>query len=162
MQIKFSWDFNSLKQLLPNVIKGSQRRLGEPLLESVKKEISIGKSPVDGETRFRGYSDGYITSIKRGLGSRYGKRPRPVNLNLTGKMLASGTTKPVENGIEVSFKDKKAEYHNDMGAGKSKVIRRLLPTRPGETFSRTIWKKVNKFIQDEIISKAVALANGKR
>jgi hypothetical protein len=41
----------------------------------------------------------------------------------------------------VWFSDKKAKYHNDEGAGKSKVIRRMLP-KDGEDFSRNIQNKI--------------------
>jgi hypothetical protein len=47
------------------------------------------------------------------------------------------------NGVAwVGFADKKAIYHDKLGAGKSKVIRRLLPTRQGEKFISNIDKDI--------------------
>ena len=40
------------------------------------------------------------------------------------------------------FNDKLADIHNRRGAGKSKVVRRLLPDKQGERFNRTIEKKI--------------------
>jgi hypothetical protein len=83
-----------------------------------------------------------------------------VNLYLTGKMMASANSKPVgEDGVSVGFSDKKAEYHNETGAGKSKVLRRMLPTRRGEVFSRTVMQKVMKVLQTDVIR--LVLSRGK-
>ena len=61
-------------------------------------------------------------------------------MKLTGKMLDSFYIKKKFNlkgfRYKMGFTDKKAVYHNTEGAGRSKVLRRLLPTRLGETFSR--------------------------
>ena len=64
------------------------------------------------------------------------KKKSPVNLFLTGEMLNSMYVDRDETRqvVWLGFADKKAKYHNDMGAGKSKVIRRLLPTKKGEKF----------------------------
>ena len=70
------------------------------------------------------------------------KKQRPVNLKLSGKMLNSLKSKIVKNGkIRLWFSDEKAKYHDKLGAGKSKVIRRLLPDN-NEEFNRAIQRKI--------------------
>tara|TARA_R110000851_G_scaffold114211_1_gene239288 strand:- start:2233 stop:2820 length:588 start_codon:yes stop_codon:yes gene_type:complete len=66
------------------------------------------------------------------------KKVRPVNLTLTGKLLKSLFVKVLKNSVVIGFDNKLANIHNKEGAGKSKVIRRMLPTNKGEKFSRSI------------------------
>jgi hypothetical protein len=77
------------------------------------------------------------------------KKPRPVNMKLSGKMLNSLKHRINKKSLTVYFDDKKAVYHNVDGAGKSKVLRRLLPRR-GEEFSRLIQKKINETVAKEV------------
>lgn len=118
------------------------------LKEEVLSSISRGQSPVlgggnqtGGGQRYTGYSPSYSDAIKKGRYDEYGKKLRPVNLNLSGKMLESLKTVPTAKGIKIYFGSKIADYHNEEGAGKSKVIRRLLP-KDGESFSRVITQKL--------------------
>lgn len=70
-----------------------------------------------------------------------GKRLRPVNLHLTGQMLSTQkVTVDKAGGVKISYSDKKATYHNDTGAGKSQVLRRMLPNRSGEKFSTVLMR----------------------
>lgn len=127
-----------------------------------------------GRTRFQRYSDSYREAMqgkaaywtKNGKVIRapidqkdkelvqfsrqlYGnKKPRPVNMKLSGKMLNSIKHRVNKKSLTVYFDDKKAVYHNVDGAGKSKVLRRLLPRR-GEDFSRLIQKKINETVAKE-------------
>jgi hypothetical protein len=71
------------------------------------------------------------------------KRISPVNLRLSGglhRSLFSKTTGGVTSAYKliIGFADKLADIHNRQGAGKSKVKRRLLPTKSGEQFNRRI------------------------
>lgn len=72
------------------------------------------------------------------------KKKSPVNLYATGEMMDSLnlTAQGARNYALIGFTDKKAKYHNDLGAGKSKVIRRLLPTGTGEKFIPNIDKSI--------------------
>ena len=133
---------------------------GAPIVERVlKKEIidaiKSGKSPVKGGggqtgsgVRFVGYSETYKDQIKKSKKiKKYGKRLRPINLLLSGKMLKSVKSKHRRDGlVSIWFTDKKAKYHNEMGAGKSKVIRRMLPI-DNQEFSLTISRKLKKLIE---------------
>ena len=154
ISVKVKWSLDGIREIFPALVKGAQKSLGWPILQAVKKEISQGKSPVEGEGRLRGYSPSYSNQIKVSLG-RLGKRVRPVNLYLTGKLMASGYVKPVTDGVAIGFSDKKAVYHDRDGAGKSKVLRRMLPTRKGEIFSRTIMAAARKLLVMDVIRKAI-------
>jgi hypothetical protein len=77
-----------------------------------------------------------------------GKRLRPVNLKVTGEMLRSIKSRIIKNGIAVWFTDEKAKYHNTLGAGKSKVIRRMLPSESGEQFSKVIESNMYQLLDD--------------
>jgi len=96
--------------------------------------IFDGKSPVKGKS-FVKYSDSY-SKIK-------GKK-RPVDMFLSGKMLKSIKTRITKNfGIRIFFTSPIAVFHDILGAGKSKVIRRLLPDpAKGETFKPNILKAI--------------------
>lgn len=135
--------------------------------------IKSGVSPVAGvKRRFARYSKSYSDYLKgkvyfftRSDGQVVGvpgkfpkpfpdKNPTKVNLNATGKMLKSIFLKKNPNSVYIGFKDEKAEFHNDMGAGKSKVIRRLLPNQEGETFVRNINERL-KAIGKEAVKQGM-------
>jgi hypothetical protein len=118
------------------------------ILDAIQKGIS----PVNmrdaypkntgGKSRYIQYSDSYKKKIKRGGEDMMGKRQRPINLKLSGKMLNSLKAKITKNEkVTVWFTDEKAKYHDKEGAGKSKVLRRLLP-RGVEEFNRAIQRKI--------------------
>lgn len=142
-----------LKQIGKDVKKGVKKfsEAGGPLLkDEIEAFVARGASPLKaggrqtgGKARFQKYSPGYINAIKKGRYQKYGKTPRPVNLELSGKMMKSIKTRPLkEGGFSLWFQSKLAKYHNDLGAGKSKVKRKLLPTEAGEEFSRVIAKNL--------------------
>ena len=113
--------------------------------DEIRSFIEKGVSPVNqrkakikntgGGNRYAKYSESYTEKFgKKGLEN---KKPRPINLTQTGKMLRSIKTRISGSGVVIFFSDEKAKYHNDQGAGKSKVIRRILP-RDGESWARQI------------------------
>ena len=105
--------------------------------------ILSGKSPVKGK-RFKDYNEQYAKREKDG-------RKKPVDLNQTGKMLDSLEVKQVRGkpGLLIRFKDKLAVIHDELGAGKSKVIRRLLP-RKGESFKANIQRVIDKLLKNVV------------
>lgn len=126
--------------------------------EEVVKSIERGVSPVEkggkdpksssGQLRYKGYSDIY----KKQMRTRYkNKKQRPVNLKLTGKLLRSIKAKYTKEGVRVWFTDKKAKYHDKLGAGKSKVIRRMIP-HDGEKFNAGISRKIVNALKEAIKS----------
>ena len=116
--------------------KQAKDRAAEALRDGVRDSIKRGVSPVKGFGRFQQYSESYKAHIKKKKPN--GKRIRPINLTLTGALMRSLFVKVLKNSVVIGFDNKLANIHNKEGAGKSKVIRRMLPTNKGEKFSRSI------------------------
>lgn len=114
-----------------------------PLIVST---IKRGISPVQGGGRFKRYSESYRDAIRKKQGDAIFKEGQisPVNMTLSGDMNDSlQAKKSAKNGaVTIQFDDPKAYFHNNSGAGKSRAIRRLLPDRKGERFSRNIQEKI--------------------
>lgn len=159
---KVNLSLGNLKKLFPAIVAGFQKAIPKALIAAVIQEIKQGKSPVEGQGRLVEYSPSYKDAIGYKLGRQFGKRERPVNLSLSGKMLLSVNVRERKSGVTIGFSDKKAEYHDELGAGKSKTLRRMLPTRTGETFSRTIMSKIIKVLRTEIIRPAIDYTGNKK
>ena len=71
-----------------------------------------------------------------------GKKISPVNLRVTGDLLNSYFSRIRNGKLEIGYDNFLADIHNRQGAGKSKVVRRMLPTNPGEGFNRLITRRV--------------------
>lgn len=144
-------DFRDAKKQIQKYKKVAAREVAKTLEVEIVTSISRGISPVKGEGRFNKYSDSYTKQIKAGT---YGesKRIRPVNLKLTGDLLRSLIVKATKKGISVIFDNKLADIHNRVGAGKSKAIRRMLPTQRGEEFSRSITMRLREVLNRVAIS----------
>ena len=76
------------------------------------------------------------------------KRKSPVNLKVSGDLLDDLSTESTKNEVKISFDNELFDIHNNKGAGKSKVIRRMLPTKKGETFSRSITLRIREIISE--------------
>ena len=76
-----------------------------------------------------------------GKGNLKNKKKTPRNLKLTGRMLRSIKSRKFKDYVRVWFTDSKAKYHDKLGAGKSKVIRRMMP-RNGEQFNAGIRRRI--------------------
>lgn len=127
------------------------RVAGEILKKEVITEISQGRSPVARQGRYVKYSQSYQQAIDNGQYSSFNKRKRPVNLKLSGNVKSSGSllssifTRDVSKGrILIGFDNFLADIHNRQGAGKSKTVRRMLPTNQGERFAPIIIQRVAK------------------
>jgi len=141
---------------------------------AILKSILRGISPVQGE-KFQQYSKGYKEQI-RGEATYFtkggkvfripankgekidtvprkeGKRISPRNLKLTGGLLRSifaSVTKFKPLVITLGFKHKLADIHNRRGAGRSKVVRRMLP-REGEKFKKHIRDAIHNSLVDAV------------
>jgi hypothetical protein len=120
-------------------------KIGPLYTKEIENSILKGISPVKGKGRFVKYSDSYRDQIKEKRNKvlvMAGKRIRPVNLKVTGKLLKSLSWELEGKFLILKFGNIIADYHNRLGAGKSKTIRRMLPTRRNEVFNRVIDKKV--------------------
>lgn len=149
-----------LKQsFLKDVFTESYRtEMGEMLVEEVNKFVANGISPVEGEGRYAAYKNPktYPGDLKRA---------RPVNLYLTGNMLAylsfRGEGSIVKFGfIGMSEKvAKKVETHND---GKHPHVpkRQIIPG-PGQKFIVSIQRKIVSVFRKRV-AKLIANMNRKK
>lgn len=169
-------DLKNLKGLTKKKIadKAFQRKLGNRVLTDVLGLIAIGKSPVKGQGRYVGYrvdravadlrkkgtaparkqskrlsekSSLYPNSVKKQFPR---KQKRPVNLELSGKMLGflgwEAKLGGVIFGLISAPKKIKDIFraHNEGTNKKKKVPRRaLIPVNKGETFTQFIQSRIN-------------------
>ena len=136
VKVDFSQGLGQIKQFSSQGV----RVAGEELQKQVVREISEGRSPVKrAGGRFQGYSQSYKKAIDKGRYKQFNKRKRPVNLKLSGQLLKSIFVIPKgANRIILGFNNRLADIHNRQGAGRSKVVRRMLPTNEGETFTDNV------------------------
>jgi hypothetical protein len=140
-----------LKKSFKKITKDVVNQLKDEIPDKIIEQIESGISPVTGK-RFEDYSKAYKAQIK--AGQVEDKKLRPVNLTVTGDMLNSIKTQSDDTSITISFEDEKAKYHNDLGAGKSKTIRKMLPTKEGEELNKVLNKIIRqtyeKAVKDEL------------
>lgn len=134
-RIKANVDTKKMRDAIEKYRDDFIKQTTDELKPLILNEIENGRSPVGGFGRFVKYSNSYLKQIKRGL---FDKKPRPVNLTLSGQLLNTLQITPKKSDIEITFTDELFNVHNRDGAGKSKTVRRMLPTNKGEQFSRSI------------------------
>jgi hypothetical protein len=139
-------DFRDAKKQISLYKLKAKQQLRMEMEKEIKSSIKRGVSPVKGFGRFVKYSQVYRDAIKSKRYSKFAKRVRPVNLKLSGELLKSLLVKITKPGISISFDNKLADIHNREGAGKSKTVRRILPTKPGEQFSRSITTRLKEVL----------------
>ena len=137
----------TLKTLIPDIAREfNRRRFRAEVVNITRQEIMSGQSPVL-KKRFRQYSLAYANSVKSG-------KRKPVTMTDKGKMLKKLGTESSRSKFNYRLVFRRsiiAFYHNSVGAGpkgkgnkRGKVIRRLLPSRPGERFNPRITKLIQK------------------
>lgn len=154
------------------------------LNKAILADVARGISPVRGLGKFKKYSKSYLAQIRGELDFRtvggavivikakrgkkinthprqHGKSVSPINMKVTGELWSKlkTTTNKVFNPrnrftLIVKWEHELADIHNRRGAGKSKVIRRLLPTQSGEYFNMSISRKIFQQLQFSV-SKVV-------
>ena len=139
------------------VIDRTREHFGEEVKNKFAGElinsISKGVNPVNDRTvKYQQYSEGYKKQIKKKKIDGKSKIS-PVTLHQTGALHKSLVMIDTEKGVRVYFTDEKAIFHNELGAGRSKVIRRLLPTGEGERFNSSLFNRIIKYLKDSL-SKA--------
>lgn len=134
----------------PKFLRYVNKFIKRAMVESIERGVSPvnkgGTSPqqTGGRLRFNKYSDVYIDQIKKGTLPN-NKKQRPVNLKLTGTMLRSIKSRVFRDFVRVWFSDEKAKYHDKLGAGASKVIRRMAPNpKAGEQFNAGIMRRIKQ------------------
>ena len=140
--------------------------------QAIMQDIIVGVSPVKGKGKYKKYSESYKDVIRGKATFRRGKNGKvyksnkpdkeflknsnptksvsPVNLRHSGDLHHSFSVKASSNffsafRIVFTFAHYLADIHNRRGAGKAKVIRRLLPSNEGE--------QLNKKINDVILAQ---------
>jgi hypothetical protein len=158
---KAVFDFQALKLAWSKDVASLASVLREVIVD---KLIQKGTSPVRGLGRCQDYSDSYLSQMgatrevtkgkngkdkvrlsvdqdmNRGVigtdGKRWEKKPRPVSLTVSGKMLSTFYVRDAQGKAKVGFSSPFATIHTE---GMGKVPRRaLLPTRSGEEFSAVV------------------------
>lgn len=161
MPIKFKGNIKKLAALTmaEKAKKHYFRFVKRFIKDEIVKSILAGKSPVakggtdpkgsSGKLRYKEYSDSYKKQMGKGkLGQ---KKQSPRNLKVTGKMLKSIKVRKLSDGVRVWFSDEKAKYHDKLGAGKSKILRRMLPNaKKGEDFNAGIRKRLVNALKNAI------------
>jgi len=137
---KLKINYDKFKQ---EAIKDIHKNIGDYILGS----IAAGLSPVEGFKSFQKYSQSYLKAIKRTKGFGFGKSRSPVNLNLSGQLIKSFKAILKSDRINIRFDNEKFVYHNNEGAGKSKVKRRMLPTEQGEKFNKQITTSIRESLE---------------
>lgn len=152
------------KGLVADVRKNFERRSHTKIKQAIIQDMIRGISPVEGEGKYDKYSDSYKEVIRgeyiyRNVGGgkviRYKgkdeafhskssptKSISPVNLRHSGALHKSLKSFFQGNTLIIQFKHFLADIHNRRGAGKSKTVRRMLPTESGEEFNNTINKVI--------------------
>lgn len=170
----------------------NQRAIGDAIVKGMKDLISSGQSPVKGFPRFVEYSGARKRktrktargrkSTAKSLGYPFNvqdeypdKKVRPVNLKLSGDMLAELKADPITRGVRIGIIDAeqavKAKLHNDGGpqeirvkrrvkGGKTKSVklkynmpqRKFIPDNPGERFKITI-ERIYLSLYSEILDR---------
>lgn len=127
--------------------------------QAIVQDMIKGISPVQGGGKYKKYSETYkqtisgVTTFRRFGGkvvpfdgpdqefirdSSPTKQLSPVNLRHSGELHKSLKSYLKNTALVIAFQHFLADIHNRRGAGKAKVVRRMLPTEAGEKFNRTI------------------------
>lgn len=151
-----SFKFKQLKNPIKNLeksINDIKREFINSMAENAKEiiiddNIKKGFSPVKNQGRYESYSKSYKEAIRKGR-TQPKTTTSPVNLTLSGQMLNSFEVKKTPKGISMEFPDELAKYHNELGAGKSKVIRQMLP-RGNQEFKASITKQLIDLLKQAV------------
>lgn len=148
MPARVTINLKDIKKMVDNVSKKFSLDLKAEIADVIAEKITSGISPVDGQGRYKNYSESYSTTKGR---------VAPVDMIVTGNMLNSLTVKQSAIGrIKIFFNSKIADYHQK---GSNKLPKReLLPNRRGSTFTLDIIKKI-KTILEKAVRKEVTRQN---
>lgn len=141
MPVKIQKRLQALK-LLETTREDFKKEIKASFGDELKDLISKGVNPVKKTgNKYQQYSDSYKKRIKKGKVP--GKtKISPVDLKQTGALINSLTIDISGDNPKVIFTDEKAFFHNNLGVGKAKVKRRLLPDQDGEEFTLRLFQKI--------------------
>lgn len=149
----------SIEKITEDAEKRFFKEAQKELPDVIREYWNEGKTPVQGSKNFKSYSDSYKRKIRKAKsGDLKNKSVTPVNLKLSGKLHKSFVAKIIRKGknraIELFFKGrdnkKLAVIHDQAGAGKSKVRRRMIPSETNEKFKRPINKLIRELLDDAV------------
>ena len=103
---------------LPQILPKQWEKIGEGLIDRIRKDASRGLSQEIGSARFEEYSESYRKRKKRGTafkGRSTSSQISPPNLKYTGEMLKRITIEsPTKNGVIIRFEQGlKVQYNRD-------------------------------------------------
>lgn len=130
-------------------------KLGRAIVDETKALIASGVSPVRSFGRFIGYSQSYLNQIRSNQRRFAEKTTRPVNLNLSGKMLSyytfqSLTGMSIKVGIIGAPTDVQAyaDAHQNGNPSGNLPTRRMVPESAGEEFAVSIQRQIKEVYSD--------------
>lgn len=141
--------------IISEIRKDFNNRGPDNFRKAILADMNKSISPVKGKGKWIKYSDSYIKAIGGELGAIWDKQISPVNLKLSGEL--HNSLKVFGVGLlsktyvlRVQFNDFLADIHNRRGAGKKKVIRRLLPTESNEEFNYGLTRVLLNSLRDSV------------
>ena len=144
LKYKIKVDTSLLKEKYEKFKEEALKDISQNIGSYIKDSIGAGISPVGKLKDFKKYSKSYTKAIAKTGGFDVNKNASPVNLTLTGKLINSLKIVLGSDRINIRFDNEKFIYHNNEGAGKSKVKRRMLPTEQGEKFNKQITTSIKE------------------
>ena len=136
----FGKDIDNKLKIVSNVFANNNKNR---VRNNVVRLMEKGISPVKGK-EWDDYSDSYNTKIDRDPSLKaLGKKKKPVNLKVTGELHDSIDAENVKGKLVIETTDKLAIIHDSEGAGKKKVIRRIVP-RGNEQWHDSILRPLKK------------------
>lgn len=141
MPVKIQKRLKALK-LLEETREDFKKEIKDSFGDELKDLIRKGVNPVKQTgNKYQQYSESYKKAIRAGRVPGKSKIS-PVDLKQTGALHNSLRIDISGENPKVFFDDEKAIYHNNLGVGKAKITRRLLPDGSGEEFTFRLFQKI--------------------
>jgi len=168
-------ELRKIELTVPLEMRSKFKQAADLMKEDIVKTIERGNSPVKGNKRFVDYSDNYKSAIRgekawratptgkpfqiNPMSEDYekfkGKRLRPVNMKLSGRMLKSIAARFNLRGFTIYFTSKLAKIHSTEGpSGKRDAIRKVAPFG-NEKWKPSVIRRAKEFLERETLKKVV-------
>jgi len=169
-------DIARIQLTVPLEVRTKFKQAADIMKKDVVETIERGNSPVAGQRRFVDYTDNYKAAIQgekawrstpdgkpfqvNPMSEDYemfsGKKLRPVNLKLSGRMLKSIAAKITSRGFTVYFTSKLAKIHSTEGPrGKTASIRKVSPFN-NERWKPSVVRNAKEFLERETLKRVIA------
>lgn len=173
IKLKVKHSLGILENLKQLNAPANNKKIGDLTVRLMKDAIARGLSPVRQFGRFEEYSAAKRnraskksrSSAKQGypfnvLTEYPNKKVRPVNLELSGKMLNALTSKSKSDSVVVGIfnktQEEKARGHQLGDAKKNLPKRRFVPTASGEQFIVSIQREIRQ-LYSELLDAIIKL-----